>query len=82
MDEKWEVQPQSDLDQLIDRISQGESVELTREGKTVARIVPAVSVAKNADAKAAMEKLLSLNFNLNLVPGETIKDLINEGREH
>ena len=96
MDEKWEVQPQSDLAELVDRVAHGESVELTLKGKTVARIVPAVSAKDtppnsealselgggNADAKAAMKKLVSLNFNLELAPGQTIKDLINEGRKY
>ena len=77
MDDKWEIQPQSDLDQLVERVAHGESVELTREGKTVARIVPAETRKFNPPT---WEELTELRRGVELPEGMTIKDLINDGR--
>ena len=77
MDDKWEVPPQSDLDQLVERVSHGETVELTRDGKTVARIVAATS-AKNGPP--SWDELSRLRRGVHLPAGMSIKDLINDGR--
>lgn len=77
MDEKWEVEPQSDLAELLDRVSHGESVELTRDGKTVARIVPAETQKMDPPTWA---ELTELRKGVTLPAGVTIKDLITEGR--
>lgn len=78
MDEKWEVRPQSDLDQLVERVAHGESVELTRQGKTVARIV-AVAAEKPRNPPT-WEELTQLRKRVAWPEGLTAKDLINEGR--
>lgn len=77
MDDKWEVPPQSDLDQLVDRAAQGGSVELTRGGKTIARLVP---VPNSQIAPPSWDELALLRGGAKLPAGVTIKDLINDGR--
>ena len=77
MDDKWEIRPHSDLEQLVERATQGEAVELTRDGKTVARIVPAEVRTFNPPT---WEELTELRRGVKLPEGMTIKDLINEGR--
>lgn len=78
MDDKWEIQPQSDLDQLVERVAHGESVELTREGKTVARIVPAETRKFNPPT---WEELAAFRRKINLPNDMSAKDMINDGRK-
>jgi len=77
MDEKWEIAPRSDLEQLVERVAHGESVELTRRGKTVARIVPA---GTPSFAPPSWEELAELRKGVGLPEGMSIKDMINDGR--
>ena len=77
MDEKWEVQPRTDLDHLVERAALGENVELTRDGKTVARIVPAET---NPLGPPTWDELRTLRKGVRLPEGMTIRDLINDGR--
>lgn len=77
MDDKWEIRPHSDLDQLVERAAHGEAVELTRDGKTVARIVRAEVRKFNPPTWA---ELAELRRGVELPEGMTIKDLINDGR--
>lgn len=77
MDEKWEIQPRSDLDGLVERVALGETVELTRDGKTVARIVPAEDKRPGPPSWA---ELTELRKGVTLPEGVSIKDLINDGR--
>ncbi|MFD2646693.1 type II toxin-antitoxin system Phd/YefM family antitoxin [Devosia albogilva] len=77
MDEKWEIAPRSDLEQLVERVAHGESVELTRGGKTVARIVPAKGAGS---APPSWEELAELRKGVRLPEGMSIKDMINDGR--
>ena len=78
MDEKWEVAPRSDLDQLVDKVSHGATVELTRDGKTVARVVPA---APASDGPPSWEELTRLRQGVRLPAGVSIDDLISDGRK-
>jgi prevent-host-death family protein len=78
MDEKWEVQPLSDLAELVDRVSHGESVELTREGKTVARIVPAEVRKFNPPT---WEELSEFRRRVNLPNDMSAREMIDDGRK-
>lgn len=44
------------LSELVDRVEAGETVEITRRGRTVARVVPAQKAPKAVDW-AALERL-------------------------
>lgn len=81
MDEKWEVDRDSTLLSLLDRVDAGETVHVTRNGTVVAELT-AVRPRRNvAKAKAAAERIRELRKGFTLGPGLTIKELINEGRK-
>jgi prevent-host-death family protein len=42
---------------LLDRVQQGEEIEITRHGKTVARLVPATGAIDREAAMAALERI-------------------------
>ena len=79
MDDKWEIDSDSSLLPILQK-SEGASIDIVSNGKVLGHITPSLR-PNRAAAKAAMERLLALNINLNLEPGETIKDLINDGRK-
>ena len=67
------------LGTLLDWVENGEEVMITRRGKAVARLVPAVSVVDAAPAKQAAANIRARSVGATL--GEIkIKDLVNEGR--
>ncbi|MCZ0944216.1 MAG: type II toxin-antitoxin system prevent-host-death family antitoxin [Gammaproteobacteria bacterium] len=72
--------------QLLDRVSQGEEVIVTRHDKPVARIVPAGRPARE-EVRAAVEGLRQLRRTIAMRRGthpaltdDDIKSLIEEGR--
>jgi prevent-host-death family protein len=70
------------LPQLLERVEHGETITITRHGKPVARLVPAVAITPRpaaADAVAAMAKF-QRQEGPTLGGKITIRDLINEGR--
>lgn len=78
MDEKREIEPRSDLDELVERVEHGQSIELTRAGKGVAKIVPMEQPRKTSFP--TWEELAEIRRGVELPNGMTIKDLINDGR--
>lgn len=69
------------LSELLDLVESGEEVVIHRHGKPVARVTKERSEARQREIDAAIEGLR--NFpRIKLAPGETIKDLINEGRKY
>jgi prevent-host-death family protein len=67
----------TNLDQLLDRVEKGETIVITRNGVPVARLTDYIDREK---VRNAIEELKKLSKGRRLPPGETIKDLINEGR--
>ncbi len=66
----------SHLSSLLDDVEKGEEIEITRRGKTVARLVP---VPDREDARRAAEELLRRQDDLTL--GElTIGEMVRYGR--
>ena len=66
--------------ELLDQVAKGETIEITRRGKAIARLVPAPSVARDPEAiKRAVEEIRAMRKGVRL-RGLKIKDLINEGR--
>jgi len=79
MDEKREIPPLSDLAEWVEQVEQGGSIELTREGKSVAKIVP---MEKRKLVPPTWEELKDFRRSLDLKPDEmSIKDMINYGRK-
>lgn len=71
------------LEPLLEMIQGGETVVITRDGKAIATVTPQPPVDR-ALALAAAERIRQRRkgVTLGLAPGETIKDLINEGRKY
>lgn len=64
---------------LIDDALAGKTTTITKRGKPVAAIVPAED-ARRERARLAVERLRGMRGVLRLAPGESIRDLIYEGR--
>ena len=71
------------LSALLDRVERGEEVVITRNGKVVARLVPANEDQDRLERRArAVENLKTLRatFKGRGITHEEIKEWINEGR--
>ena len=68
------------LSQLLERVAQGEEFTITKHGKPVARLVPAVAAKPRADVRQVIEELKAFGKGDTLGEGVTIRDLIEEGR--
>ena len=68
------------LPQLLERVAQGEEFTITKHGKPVARLVPAVPVKTRADVLKAIEELKAFSKGNTLGEDVTVRDLIEEGR--
>jgi prevent-host-death family protein len=70
------------LPQLLERVEHGETITITRHGKPVARLVPAVSSAPRPDVAAAIAAMTEFQEHEAPALGGkiTIRDLIDEGR--
>jgi prevent-host-death family protein len=67
------------LSSLLDQVERGAEIVITRRGKPVAKLVPAVPGFDREKARRAAEGLREISKGLRL-RGLKIKDLINEGR--
>jgi prevent-host-death family protein len=68
------------LPRLLDRVSKGERITITKHGQPVAVLVPANS-AKGRAATTVIEELKLLRKGRKL-RGVSIRKLIEEGRRH
>jgi prevent-host-death family protein len=67
------------LSALLERVERGEEILITRRGKPVAKLVPAVSAPNRIVALEAADRILERSRSVTL-GGLTIKELITEGR--
>ena len=67
------------LGTLLDWVASGEEIVITRRGKAVARMVPAVVGFDRAAARRAADGILEASRGVTL-GGLKINDLVNEGR--
>jgi prevent-host-death family protein len=67
------------LARLLDEVEAGETIEITRHGKPIARLTP-IGIPKR-DIEEAIARLRELRKGVRL-DGLSIKDLINEGRKY
>ena len=67
------------LGALLDLVAKGDEVVITRHGKAVARMVPAVASFDRAKAKQAARALIESRRGVTL-GGLSVKELVNEGR--
>ena len=68
------------LNELLERVSQGETIQITRRGIPIAKLVPADSFS-NRTPKEAAEGIRRLRKRMKL-RGVKIRKLINEGRRY
>jgi prevent-host-death family protein len=68
------------LPQLLERVAQGEEFTITRHGKPVARLVPAVCAPPQPDVRQVIEELKAFSKGNTLGKDITIRELIEEGR--
>jgi prevent-host-death family protein len=66
------------LTALLDRVAKGETIEITRRGRPVAKLVPAEANAPR-DLKKLAQEIRDLRKG-NRLRGLSIRRLINEGR--
>ncbi len=67
------------LPQLLDRVSRGEKILITRNGKPAAMLIPATE-EKTENVKDIVAKMKTLRRGNVLGKGLSIRDLIDEGR--
>jgi len=79
MREVGAFEAQKKLGTLLDWVANGEEVLITRHGKAVARLVPAIPSFDRDKARQAARNLLEASRGVTL-GGLKIKDLVNEGR--
>ena len=80
MNKVFSIDKDEPLKQLVAGAEPGEQVELTVDGKVVAKIVPEVSAIDPVKAKATIERIRAIASQQTL-GGLDIKELINEGRK-
>jgi prevent-host-death family protein len=70
------------LPRLLERVEQGETITITRHGKPVARLVPAVITKPRPDVAAAIAAMIEFQEKEGPTLGGklTIRDLMDEGR--
>ena len=70
------------LPQLLERVEHGETITITRHGKPVARLVPAVAGTPRPDVAATIAAMVQFQEQEGPTLGGkiTIRDLIDEGR--
>jgi len=69
------------LSELLVAVENGEEVTITKHGRPVAKLVP-VSTRDPARIAAAIAVLRELRQQVRLGAGETVRDLIDEGRRY
>jgi prevent-host-death family protein len=67
------------LPQLLDRVARGEEIQITRNGRPVARLVPERASAQ-PDVRSVIEQIRAFRKGRKLGGGVSIRDLVEEGR--
>lgn len=69
------------LSELLVAVEHGEEVTITKHGRPVAKLVP-VNQRDPARIAAAIAELRELRKQVRLAEGESVRDLIDEGRRY
>jgi len=67
------------LPALLKLVEKGREVIITRNGHSVAKLVP---MEKPVDRQDIFDRILAFRGRIKLAKGETIKELVNEGRKY
>ncbi len=71
----------TNLSALLERVSQGETIRITRHGKPIARIVPYDPELAPADTTEVIDAIREFRRSRNINAAE-IRSLIDEGRRY
>jgi prevent-host-death family protein len=69
------------LSSLLERVSKGERIAITKHGVPIALLVP-VGAAPERDRQSVIDELKAFGRGRTLPKGVTIRDLIEEGRRY
>jgi prevent-host-death family protein len=67
------------LPQLLDRVARGEEIQITRNGRPVARLVPEPA-EETSDIRSVIAQIREFRKGRKLGNDLTIRELIEEGR--
>lgn len=73
-------QAKTHLSQLLDKVLKGETIQILRHGKAVAKLVPMERADEWANAREAAQRIQKLSQGIRLGKGITLKQLRDEGR--
>ena len=73
-------QAKTHLSQLIDKVLKGETIQILRHGKAVAKLVPADASDRLEKSRNAARRIQALSRGIRLGKGLTLKALREEGR--
>ncbi len=68
------------LSELIERVSLGESFEITKHGRLVAKLVPGEDCSAKMTSRQAVQRIRNIRSRSTLGNDVTIRGLIDEGR--
>ncbi|HLG71901.1 MAG TPA: type II toxin-antitoxin system prevent-host-death family antitoxin [Chloroflexota bacterium] len=70
------------LPRLLDEVARGETITITKNGKPVARLIPAEAEVDRGQRRRAVDALITFKQTRRwpLPEGMTIRDMIEEGR--
>lgn len=69
------------LPALLERVSQGASITITRHGVPIAKLVP-IEPRSSMSVQEAIDGLIQFGKGRRLPKGVTVRDLIQEGRRY
>jgi prevent-host-death family protein len=73
---------QAHLAELVQRASRGEIILITESGRPMAKLVPADETIQPLSQEQALRDLQDIRSRSKLAPGETLRELIDEGRKY
>jgi len=73
-------QAKTHLSELLDRVEKGETIQILRHGKAVAKLVPDHEEDQWMKARSAVARLRKLRKGVMLGKRLTLKQLVEEGR--
>ena len=81
MDRVGSYEAKTRLAALLKRVEAGETIEITRNGRPVAKLVPA-DPRRQETTRRALDRLRSLRRHTRLGPAARLRDLIEDGRRY
>lgn len=81
MDRVGVFEAKARLSELVDKAERGRETTITRNGKVVARLVPAARPRGKSPNAAVIDRITAFGKNLKVKGRVSIRELIDDGRE-